>query len=294
MIGRAAGNVYSYKINLHRRSEIVPLVENVPTTVKSCPAASVYNNTMFITGIGETINEIWKYNFTSGWNKCGCLVQGRECHCAEFIAEKLYICGGSKGDIVTDSIEAYNALTEESVTVGQLRLGSQRAACVAYKGSIYVYGGYDKNWQPLDTVQVFNPVDNTCTLLAISMPRPCAGLRAVLWNTCAVLQTNETCFICDFESKTFEEGKQFKTDAYPYLFGLVLNNERVFIIDGSPLKTDGRVESRPESKSDVKYIRAASVFSTKASQWKAFGQLPKSLSVIATAKLSSAERINHD
>lgn len=141
---------------------------------------------------------------------------------------------------------------------------------------------------------MFSPVEGTCILLSTPFPRPCAGLRAVLWDTCAILQTHDTCFIYDFEGKAWQEGKQFRTDAYPYLFGLVLNNERVFIVDGSPLKPDGRVVSAREIKADVKYIRAASVFSKEASKWKDYGQLPKSLSVIATAKLSSAKIINRD
>src|SRR6218665_3817504 len=99
----------------------VSLLEDVPTTVTYFPAVAVYNNTMFITGIGKNLNEIWKYNFASGWRRCGSLVQGRHCHCAEFIDETLYICGGSKSTgRVMDNIEAYNAKTEKSIAVGQL------------------------------------------------------------------------------------------------------------------------------------------------------------------------------
>lgn len=178
------GSVYSYKINLHRQSDIVAPIENVPTILKSIPAAAVYNNTTFITGIGKDIKEIWKYSFAYGWNRCGSLIQGREFHCAEFVGESLYVCGGSKRDgkkdIVMDTIDVYNALTEKSTMVGQLRIGSKCAACIGYQGSVYVFGRIAKDFKLLDCVQVFSPVERTCSLLLTSMPRPCAGLQAVL------------------------------------------------------------------------------------------------------------------
>ena len=113
MIIEDENKVSSQKIHLHCRSDNVSPIEEVPTTMTYLPAAAVYNNTMFITGIGENINEIWKYNFSSGWRRCGSLVQGRLCHCTEFIDETLYICGGNDKtyNSVINHIEAYNAVT---------------------------------------------------------------------------------------------------------------------------------------------------------------------------------------
>ena len=96
MIPETRLSVPSYKINLHCKSDNVSLIEDLPTTVQSFPASAVYNNTVFITGNGDCCNEIWKFNFSFSWKRCGSLVQGRQRHCSEFIDETLYICGGNK------------------------------------------------------------------------------------------------------------------------------------------------------------------------------------------------------
>lgn len=191
--------------------------------------------------------------------------------------------------IVMDTIESYNALTEKSRMVGQLRFGSKCAACIGYQGSVYVFGGIDTNFKLLDCVQVFSPGERTCTLLSTRIPRPCAGLQAVLWKIYAILVSCETCFVFDFLGKTWQERKQFKADAT--IFGLTLQNERVFIIDGSPLKSDARGDSPCTSNDVTKFIRASGIVNNEAMHWKTYRQLPKPLVAFAFAKLSFVKQL---
>ena len=139
-----------------------------------------------MTGVGAQSDETWKYSFASVWKKCGFLLQGRQLHCVEFIDETLYICSGCKHTsakdniIVLESVEAYNVLTKKTTIVGQLKYGCIGSASVAYKGSIYVFGGSENNKELLDCVQVFSPVGGTCTLLSTSMPCPAALLYRII------------------------------------------------------------------------------------------------------------------
>ena len=109
------------EINLHHPHEISTL-QNIPTTMRREASATVYYNTIYVSGIGTNANEIWKFNLVSGWKRCGSLVQGRRRHSAAFIDEVLYICGGlvRLNSRVLDSVEAYSALTNSSKTVGRL------------------------------------------------------------------------------------------------------------------------------------------------------------------------------
>src|SRR6218665_483785 len=175
----------SYKIKLHGQSEVSPF-QSLPTEVNSyAAAAAVYNNEVFMTGVGAQCDETWRYSFDYGWKKCGSLLQGRQLHCVEFMDETLYIFSGCTPaeEIAMDSVEAYNMLTEKTTLVGQLKFGCQGSASFSYKGSIYVFGGLDNNNEGLDCVQVFNIAGNTCTLLSTSMPRSAVYVRAVLWKT---------------------------------------------------------------------------------------------------------------
>src|SRR5688572_29080918 len=93
------------KINLLRPNEI-STQEQIPTKMQNEVFAAVYCNTMYVTGIGENNDEIWKYKEISGWMKCSSLVQGRSRHSAAFINEVLYICGGfvDSNNNVLDSV----------------------------------------------------------------------------------------------------------------------------------------------------------------------------------------------
>src|SRR6218665_385459 len=285
----------AHRINLLCQSDNVSTMKDVPTTVRSFPAAAVYDNTMFIIGIGEWFRDIWKYNFATGWSKGGSLVQGRQHHCAEFIGETLYICGGlspifpsflylSGNGVVTNNIETYNAVTDESAGIGQLNIGSKLAVCAAYKGSIYVFGGEDYCGKWLDCVQVFNPVELTCTLLSTPIPRPLANIRALSWNAYAILLNSNTCFLFDFDSRTWEERKELQMCAGTADFGVVLENDRIFIIDRSSLKAK---VNDCQNTCDIKYIKASSILKDVAPKWrKPYGQLPQPFDVVAVSKLT--------
>src|SRR6218665_3254904 len=87
---------YVVKINLHQPKEITTQ-EDIPTPMAPEAIAAVFNNTIYVAGIGYKLDEIWKYNQTSGWIQCASLAQGRRRHSAVFIDEVLYICGGFLG-----------------------------------------------------------------------------------------------------------------------------------------------------------------------------------------------------
>ena len=135
------------KINLHRPNEISTHGQ-IPT-IKHGEAAAVYCNTMYVSGLGNHVNEIWKYNMASGWLKCASLLdQGRIGHCSAFVDDVLYICGGVAGVLacspVQFSVEAFNAVTDECNTVGQLVHGvSNSGNCVPFRSSLYIFGGKD-------------------------------------------------------------------------------------------------------------------------------------------------------
>lgn len=217
-------NSHLYKISLHHQSDsvspwkIYPLqcgfFLQLPFTSTQCLS---WDSEKLLMKYGNTM-------FSSDWKRCGSLVQGRQGYCAEFIDETLYICGGMESYVVTDSIEPYNATTENNTMVGQLRFAFREAACIAYKSSVYVFAGLDKkNREGLYCVQVFNPVNRTCTVLSTPITCPFVCLRALTWETCTILLGCDTCFIFDLDGKTLEERNQFEINKLTYT-----NSLRIF------------------------------------------------------------------
>src|SRR6218665_2167236 len=156
------------KLNLHQPNEI-SIQEEIPTTMQREAVAAVYNNTMYVAGIGHNADEIWKYNITSGWMECASLVQGRRRHSAAFIDEVLYICGGfvDSTELILDSVEAFNAVTNRCTTVGKLIYAVKSTGnCVPFRRSLYIFGGSNEDDRVVSHVQVYSTKENTCTLIS--------------------------------------------------------------------------------------------------------------------------------
>src|SRR6218665_501808 len=175
------------KINLHRSNEISKHGK-IPMTIEAIVA--VYCNTMYLSGMGDNQDEIWKYSESSGWLKCASLVQGRCNHSSTYIGEVLYICGGfvCSNKSVLDSVEAFNAVTDECHTVGKLvHCVRNSGNCVPFRSSLYIFGGEGKYHRDVNHVQMYNTKQNTCTLLTKPMPRPSFMMRAAPWRKFAIL-----------------------------------------------------------------------------------------------------------
>jgi len=247
--------------------------------------AAVYKNTMYVSGIGENCDEIWKYKRRVGWKQCASLLQGRRKHSAAFIDEVLYICGGlvDSNKLVLDSVEAFNAVTNKCTAVGKLVHAVHSSGnCVPYKSSLYIFGGLDSSSCPISHVQVYNTKENTCIRIS-NMPGPHAWMRALLWETSVILIGRRTCLIFNIESITWQERKQFKTDVYH--FGLILENERIFVIGGGNHEKVPYGESIWKYRNDVRYVPLQNLLDDTPIEWKFYGKLPKPCLVDAYANI---------
>jgi len=247
--------------------------------------ATVYCNTMYVTGIGANNEEMWKYNIVSGWKRCASLVQGRRGQSAAFIDEVLYICGGfvhSNGSVL-DNVEAYNTVTDKCSTSGKLVHCVQSSSIVPIKSSLYIFGGSDKDNKAFNHVQVYNTKQNSSTLLSSPMPRAYHLMRAALWKTSVVLLGSDTCFLYNFETETWQERKQFKTDVHH--FGLLLDNERIFVIGGGYSEKDKDGKTKWKCKDEVRYVPLQNILDDKPIGWKIHGKLPKPSLVQAYANM---------
>jgi len=271
-------------INLQRSKDITNLQDLPYSILYKGGAAAVYANTMYVTGIGSNSDEIWKYNMASSWMKCASLVQSRHQHSAAFIGEVLYICGGFAhyNRSILFSVEAFNAETNECTTIGQLILGIDKSGnCVPFKSSLYIFGGKDGH----DCrVQVYNTKDNTCTLLLEPMPRSLNWGRAVLSGTSVIFLGFETCFILNLESGVWQERKQFKTDVD--YFGLILDNERVFVIGGGKGYKDEDGNGIWTCRDDVRYVPLRNIIENRPTEWKFHATLPRPSLIDVCAKLT--------
>ena len=186
-----------YQISLERPDSVWK-VGRMPTDLGSGAAGCVMGDTLYAVGIGHAYNELWKWNEASDWTRCAVMTSYIRYHCVAVVDSLRYTLGGWNGTMLS-SVEAYNTQTNKWSAAGQVTHAVSSAACVSYNNSIYVFGGYNALGYPPADVQVYDAAQQKCTLLHNAMPRAYAGMRAVVWETYAILLGRHTCFIYNFE-----------------------------------------------------------------------------------------------
>jgi len=248
-------------------------------------AACVSGNQLYVSGAGSSNNEAWRWESEFGWAQCAEMNTGRRRHSATFVnGTSMYVMGGfvTQGQSALDSVEQYNTVTNKWTTVGQLTYAADNAACVVYKMSIYVFGGRVQNHKILDRVQVFDTATKLCTELTQRLPRPECQLRAVMWNKSVILIGLDTCLIFDIEQQTFQERDQFVADVDH--FGLVLENQRIFIIGGGTAQIDAAGKTTLTISDEVKSVAVMDIINNQTrANWLHHATLPQPALVHAFA-----------
>ena len=141
------------------------------------------------------------------------MTSSRFYHCAAVVDSTLYVLAGSVADTDTalSSVESYNTKTNKWSSAGHLIHAVWGAACATYSNCIYVFGGTNIQSVDVDHVQVYNPAQETCTVLGTPLPHAYNAMRVVLWETFAILLGRHNCFIYNFDTQTWQERNKFKT-----------------------------------------------------------------------------------
>jgi N-acetylneuraminic acid mutarotase len=97
------------------------------------------------------------------------------------LGDEIYIIGGSDRRGTSDKVEAYNTATNEWRTLEPLPEKRDHSAAAAYEGKIYVVGGFDNHGVAVDSLFVFDPVNNRWEYKA-NMPTARGALVAEFVN----------------------------------------------------------------------------------------------------------------
>ena len=273
-------------LSLQSKDQVTNM-QAIPTCMPRESAACVSGSQLYVTGVGESNSEAWKWESVVGWTRCADMNKGRKKHCATFVNNtSMYVLGGvdDTGKKTLDSIEQYNTVTNKWTKVGQLIHAARAAACAVYKTSIYVFGGID-NDVDLDCVQVFDTATKVCTELTQRLPRSERLLRAVMWDKSVILLNHRTCLIFDLDQKTFQLRHQFSAGIIH--FGLVLENQRIFVIGGGTDQTGLAGKKTWTCSDEVKSVAVMDIINNQSTpNWIHHTKLPTPCLVQAFASMS--------
>jgi len=262
-----------YRISLQHTDKVTTLTA-IPTKITINSVACLLNNNVYITGAGDFLTkEIWKWDIVSGWVRCADMLSGRFSHCAAVVNTMLCVLGGRKGsdDTTISSVDGYNTLTNKWSSVSNLVHAVHSAAYITYKNSIYVFGGVNKDSKSVSHVQVYNPAQEICTLMDQPTPRAYGHMRAVLWETSVILLGRNTCFIYNFETQTWQEREQFKTNVH--CFASALDNSTVYMAGGGTVKKDKDDEVMLAYSDEMKSVSVLDIIEDKPAIWKHHAKL---------------------
>jgi len=250
---------------------------------------------VYVTGVGESTRETWKLDPESGWTPCADMNRGRRRYCATFVDDtSMYVLGGMDGEYtILDSVEKYDVKTDTWAVVGNLKRSTCLAASAVFNGDIYVFGGrcsLPPERATLRGVQVFNTASRVCTVLPQRLPRPMQMLRAVTWNEKVIIVGKNACAVFDHQQKTFEMRNQFASEVNQ--FGLVLENERVYLIGGhTKVKRDDGTVTRPASD-EVKSVAVTEIVNNVSpANWTHHARLPQPAFIHAFAVVSMPRQL---
>jgi len=290
IVGQSDGHAITsdvYRVSLQRK-DLTTSTQAIPCRMQIEATVCVSGNQLYVTGVGESNRETWKWESAFGWLKCSDMIEGRSRHCMTFVNNvSMYVLGGfvDDGKVSLDSIEQYNTLTNKWTKVGQLMHAVCNAACVVYETSIYVFGGYGQNNKNLDRVQVFDPATNLCTLLTQLLPQPQRLLRAVMWDKSVILINSLTCLIFDLERQTFQQRNQFA--AVGGQFGLVVENQRIFVIGGGKDQEDSAGKLTWTCSDEVKSVAVMDIINDQSTpNWIHHATLPSPALIQAFAAMT--------
>jgi len=276
-----------FRLSLQTKDQVTSM-QDIPTLMRRESAACVSGSQLYVTGVGESGSEAWKWESVVGWTRCSNMNEGRRRHCTTFVnSTSMFVLGGfvDNGEVALDSIEQYSTMTNKWTKVGQLIHAAHSAACAVHNTSIYVFGGTGENDVNLDCVQVFDSATKVSTELTERLPRPEPLLRAVMWDKSFILLNRQTCLIFDLEEKTFQQRDQFTVEVAH--FGLVLENQRIFVIGGGTAQT-GLAEKKTWTCSDeVKSVAVMDIINDQTTpNWIHHAKLPAAFLVHAYASVT--------
>jgi len=283
----------SWRVSLQSNKNVA--IADVPNQMNNGAVVCANNSLLYVTGIGAECNETWRWDSTSGWTRCGDLIQGRVRHCATFINNtSMYVLGGwaESTKKILSSVEQFNTMKNKWTTVGQLAQCVCSAGCATYKTSICLFGGWDEGKSTnklvrLDCIQEYDTATEQCTVLTQRLPQPRAALRAVLWDKSVIIMNHLTCLIFDLDQKTIQQRDQF-TPGIVHI-GLVTDNQTLFVIGGATQHTNSDGEITFTCTDEVKSIPVMDIINNQQmANWTQHSKLKSPSVVFAFAAITLA------
>jgi N-acetylneuraminic acid mutarotase len=194
------------------------------------------------------------------------------------IGNFIYVVGGFEPARTSPAVERYDIRRRRWTTVRPMPVAVNHPTAVAYRGDLYVHGGYTANLgltEPTGALQRYDPTRNRWSRLPSSPTARAAHAVAVIGHRLyAAGGANETgslrsLEIYDFESRRWARGPRFPPPARNHTTG-VASGGRFYVLAGR----------------DTRNFTAAARYDPRRRKWERLPPLHTARGGIASARLS--------
>ncbi len=144
--------------------------------------------------------------------------------------------GGGRAAFVEQWHRGTDTWTQSSVPM-PVPVSNIMGSCVHDNGLFYVFGGFDINWQPVDTIQIYDPATDTWSVHQTTLPRPMMGVGASNLGNGQIL-------VCGGSDLAFVYGDAWIFDTTAGTFtttGAMPQADTYLTITARPNSVDGKV-----------------------------------------------------
>ena len=194
------------------------------------------------------------------------------------IGNSIYVVGGFEATRTSPAVERYDIRRRRWKSVRSMSLAVNHPTAVAYRGDLYVHGGYAANLgltDPTGALQRYDPSRNRWSRLPSSPTARAAHAVAVIGHRLyAAGGANETgslrsLDVYDFESRRWSRGPSFPPPARNHTAG-VASGGRFYVLAGR----------------DARNFAAAARYDPRRRKWERLAPLRTARGGIASARLS--------
>ncbi|WAR13310.1 KLH24-like protein [Mya arenaria] len=223
--------VYCYSPSDCRWFTMPPLPSNIGRYFSCC----VYGDYIYVSGGTERPIACLKLHIgRRDWIHCRSMNFGRLRHAMVAERSSVYVVGGFDPitDVTYHSIEKYDIAQETWKEIGELTSAVDALSAAAYKGKIYVFGGWLKDCDHAACVQCFDTATNECTIIDC-LPDPAKFSRCVQSLDGCVYIMYPTGEVVRYKIGTMEAEKFAKISGFKrYNFGLTMFHDKLFAFGG--------------------------------------------------------------
>jgi hypothetical protein len=150
---------------------------------------------------------------------------------------KIYIINGLRvdnngGKTLTKGVMVYNPVSDTWSSTQDTNIARRSPEATALNGKVYLFGGFDDQWEECRSIEEYNPVTNQWTLISNYLPCSVKSKFLSLDDRIYALGMNDTNQVFEYDPSSNLWNKHYNIPETYYEFQAVSLNGKIYVMGG--------------------------------------------------------------